>query len=249
MNLLVDADILIFRLCWSHEKTIDWGDGITSVDMNPGLAKRRFASMVERYRNICHCDSVMMCLTSKNNFRFDVYPEYKANREYEKKELFPIMLEWLEERYHCVRMPRIEADDVMGILTTKEPGQHVIASIDKDLDQIPGKHFNWNKNKKYEVNSLKADRLFYQQIMMGDPTDNYYGIKGVGPVKAKKLLDDTPKHYRWQAIVGLFEDNGMTEEDALQMARVARILRVEDYNFETKEPILWTPKEMSNGEC
>jgi DNA polymerase-1 len=140
-------------------------------------------------------------------------------------------------------MDFLEADDVMGVMATKEPDDHVIATIDKDLDQIPGRHFNWNKNKKYTVNSLKADRLFYTQIMAGDPTDNYYGIKGVGPVAAKKLLDETPKHRRWEEILKLFISKGYTEEYALQMARVARICRAEDYNFETEEPILWTPKE------
>lgn len=241
MNILIDADILVFRMCHAHEKEIDWGDGIISKDINEPLAKKRLAGLVEKYRRVCACDSVQMCFTSKNNFRFDVYPDYKANRPSKSMELFPILLDYCEERYHCVRMPKLEADDVMGIIATREPGEHIIASIDKDLNQIPGMHYNWNKNKRYEVNKLKADRLFYQQIMQGDPTDNYYGIKGVGPVRAKKLLDETPKHYRWRAILDLYLEKGMTEEDALTTARIARICRVEDYDFESEEPILWNP--------
>jgi DNA polymerase-1 len=230
-------------MCYVHESKIDWGDGVESTVVDMKTAKSRFAGLVKKYAATCDCDSVTMCFTSRKNFRYNVYPEYKANRVYERKELFPKLLEWIEGRYHFVRMDFLEADDVMGVLATKEPGQHVIATIDKDLDQIPGNHYNWLHNRKYKQNKLKADRLFYQQIMCGDPTDNYFGIKGVGPVRAKKLLDETPKHYRWKAILELFESKGYDEKYALQMARVARICRVEDFDFEINEPILWTPKE------
>ena len=186
MNLLVDADILVFRMCHAHEKTIDWGDGVVSTQMEPHVAKSRLANLVSKYAATCKCDSVTMCLTSRKNFRYNVYPEYKANRVFERKQLFPILLEWMEGRYNCLRMDFLEADDVMGIMATKEPGKHVIATIDKDLLQIPGKHYNWLHDKKTTQNVLKADRLFWTQIMAGDPTDNYFGIKGVGPVKAKK---------------------------------------------------------------
>jgi DNA polymerase-1 len=243
MNLLVDADILVFRMCHAHEKSIDWGDGVQSVQMEPHIAKSRLANMIRKYARVNECESVTMCFTSRKNFRYNVYPEYKANRVFERKQLFPILLEWMEGRYNCLRMDYLEADDVMGVMATKEPGQHVVATIDKDLDQIPGLHYNWNHDKKYEINRTKADRLFYTQIMAGDPTDNYYGIKGVGPKTAHKLLDATPKRERWNAILKLFKKKGYTEEYALQMARVARICRAEDYNFNTGEPILWTPKE------
>jgi len=243
MNLLVDADILVFRMCFAHEKKIDWGDGVVSVQSEPHIAKSRLANMIKKYAATNECESVTMCFTSRKNFRYNVYPEYKANRVFERTEMFPILLKWMEGRYNCLRMDFLEADDVMGVMATKEPGKHVIATIDKDLLQIPGKHYNWMHDSKLTQNVHKADRLFYTQIMAGDPTDNYFGIKGVGPVKAKAVLDATPKHERWPTILKLFKSKGYDEEYALQMARVARICRVEDYNFETKEPILWTPEE------
>lgn len=243
MNLLVDADILVFRMCFAHEKKIDWGDGVESVMMEPHVAKGRLKNMIAKYAAINDCDSVTLCFTSRKNFRYNVYPDYKANRVFDRTQLFPILIEWMESRYYCLRMDMLEADDVMGVMATKEPGEHVIATIDKDLLQIPGQHYNWMHDRKETINTLKADRLFYTQVMAGDPTDNYFGIKGIGPVKAKKLLDATPKHERWSAILNLFIEKGYTEEYALQMARVARICRAEDYNFDTKEPILWTPKE------
>lgn len=43
-------------------------------------------------------------------------------------------------------------------------------------------------------------------------------------------------------MVSLAASQGMTEEDLLVQARVARILRATDWNFEKEEPILWTPE-------
>ena len=39
-----------------------------------------------------------------------------------------------------------------------------------------------------------------------------------------------------------FEDKGLTEEDALLNARLARILTDEDYDSKEKQPKLWTPE-------
>ncbi|NBS69172.1 hypothetical protein EBT31_09700 [bacterium] len=58
-------------------------------------------------------------------------------------------------------------------------------------------------------------------------------------ITADALLD---KHgCCWETVVQTFEERGMTEEDALLNARLARILQYTDYNFDTDEPILWTP--------
>jgi DNA polymerase-1 len=85
---------------------------------------------------------------------------------------------------------------------------------------------------------------------MGDTTDGYPGCQGIGPKKAEAILREaldpkiiTPHDQRlmWEAVVAAFKKAELTEDFALQMARVARILRVEDYDFQNKCPILWTP--------
>ena len=163
-------------------------------------------------------------------------------------------------RYECVRMDYLEADDVMGIISTREPGKHIIASIDKDLNQIPGKHFNWYKdtNKVYDVSDYDGTRLFYKQILTGDTVDNYKGVPGIGPKKADKLLDaaeeegpdetmDDLTMVWWNAVMEAYMNKCIHYDYMMQMARVARICRAEDYNNETGEPILWSPKESQNG--
>jgi len=79
------------------------------------------------------------------------------------------------------------------------------------------------------------------QTLMGDAVDGYKGCKGIGKIKANRLLDNTPQKNWWRMVVKTYEAAGMTEGDALVQARVARILRNKDYDSETKQPILWRP--------
>jgi len=45
----------------------------------------------------------------------------------------------------------------------------------------------------------------------------------------------------WSAVVDAYESKGLTEEDAVMQARMARILRAEDWDFGKKAPRLWCP--------
>jgi len=81
-----------------------------------------------------------------------------------------------------------------------------IASIDKDLNGVPGWHFNWNKDDLYWVTEDEATRWFYTQLIMGDPTDNIQGVPSYGIKKAEKALakcEDEEDMY-WVAL-GLYQ--------------------------------------------
>jgi len=148
-------------------------------------------------------------------------------------------------------------------------GEKICVTIDKDLHTIPGFHFNNGKPQDgiLEVTQAEADRFHLYQTLMGDTTDGYTGCPGVGPQVASAFLDDPyiltpeerilksgkrkgevdirwvkmPTEDVWSGIVSLFAKAGYTEAYALQQARVARILRASDYDFNKKEPRLWMP--------
>jgi hypothetical protein len=82
-----------------------------------------------------------------------------------------------------------EADDALGIRGTEEGSKAIICSLDKDLDQVPGLHYNWVKKERYEVNERDALRAFYTQLLTGDRTDNIPGIAGIGPKRASAILE------------------------------------------------------------
>jgi len=248
MHLLIDGDIIIFRFaCAFEEKPTDWGDGIVTGNdgkTNFPLARKEAINFIKCLEVATWATKTTCCFTEKGNFRYDVLPTYKANRkDLVKPKLFYKLKRFVENNYECKTKDKLEADDTLGILSTLDPGNCVIATIDKDLKQIPGHHYNWNWGRAFEVDEYYADLYFYQQILTGDPIDGYKGIPGVGEVGAIKILkaaEDAGEDY-WLAIVRAYEAKGMTEEDALQQARVARMCRAEDYNFEKGEVILWEP--------
>ena len=154
--------------------------------------------------------------------------------------LLDVLIEHAQQAWESKSEDGLEADDVMGIMATKSPGSYVVASTDKDLKQIPGDHYNWRKDRIEQITTPDADYWFYFQVLTGDSTDGYTGCPGVGVCRAKTVLDGVGCD-PWASIVAAFESKGLSEEDALVQARVARILRCCDFNFSLREPILWRP--------
>lgn len=84
-----------------------------------------------------------------------------------------------------------EADDAMGFRQCElsaEEDNSVICTIDKDLDQVPGGHYNFVKKQKYYISDEEGTRFFYYQMLIGDSTDGIKGVVGIGKAKAEKLL-------------------------------------------------------------
>lgn len=68
-----------------------------------------------------------------------------------------------------------------------------------------------------------------------------------GPRKGTEVIEyqEYDAESMWEAVVSRFKASGLTEEDALVQARVARILRAEDYDFKQKKVIPWLPYQTS----
>jgi DNA polymerase-1 len=248
VELLVDGDIILHRFGHSAQMDIDWGGdeiarGVACVDEVTQDVKNFLQAILQRNK----AADLTICFSGPRNFRYAVLPSYKWNRKgLEKPVLFGAIKSYLIANYLCLEQDKLEGDDLMGIISTGERGKHVICSIDKDMRQIPGKHYNWTSNKKTTVTKAAADLWFYTQILTGDPGDGYTGIPGVGPKKAEKILEalvEDCKGGEWAAIVSAYEFAGLTEANAIQQAQVARILRHGEYNFDTQEIKLWVPSQ------
>jgi DNA polymerase-1 len=89
------------------------------------------------------------------------------------------------------------------------------------------------------------------QVLTGDTCDGYSGCPGIGKKKAEKILNEaidsysgdfvTKEEFIWSFIIPAYLSKGLSEEDALTQARVARILRKDDYDFKKGEVKLWSP--------
>ena len=134
-------------------------------------------------------------------------------------------------------MKELEADDAMGIYATQHPG-NIIVSPDKDMKQIPGKLYNLEDT--ITITPEEGAKWHLIRTLAGDQTDGYSGVPGIGVKRAETLFNK--EGYSWATVVKAFTDKGLTEEDALLNARLARILTIEDYETEQQEPKLWTPE-------
>ncbi len=151
----------------------------------------------------------ILFLTGKGNFRDQVasLAPYKGNRtDVEKPVHFKVCRDWYTNHSKATVAEGQEADDAIGIAQTELGGTGIVASVDKDLRQIHGKHYEWHNDLRFNVSPDASDRWFWLQMLMGDTADNIPGIKGIGPVKAEKLLAGLPsREARAQVVAAQYE--------------------------------------------
>lgn len=242
MKLLFDADVLCYQASATTQSEIDWGDGDIIKSGDLPRAQEIFHTLTEKYMTELMADSFELCWSSSGNFRKEILPTYKEHRKKSEKPMdYEALYYWALKNYPSHSIPTLEGDDVLGILTTRFPEQYIMVSIDKDLLGIPGRFYRLGVHGKpsvmHHTSPEAAQKFFLTQVLMGDSTDNYFGIPGIGPKKAEKILEEGG--YNWATIVAAYEKAGLTEEDALVQARCAKILDNRMYHL--GEVKLWTP--------
>lgn len=176
MKALIDADIVAYRVaCTLNE------------DDAEDYAFARAEDLVDQILVNTEATEYHLYLTGKNNFRYTVYPEYKAHRPKEKPFWLEKIRQYLIANFNAEVIDGQEADDAMGIAQTNDT---IICSIDKDLLMIPGHHYNFVKDEFTEIDDYQGLLNFYTQCLMGDRADNIKGIEGVGVKRAEKILKD-----------------------------------------------------------
>lgn len=190
----------------------------------PRSARTSFAE-VEPVENALHSVKIMMqriqekypdaelevyfsCPTP-DNWRTQIYSQYKANRPDRRPEHDAAIREYMESRYDVRREPDLEADDAISIRAralTSAGDTPIVATIDKDMDQIPGLHYNFVKDEEYDIDPEYGDFILQIQCIAGDSTDNIPGIPGMGVAKARKALGEGDA---WDVYSGFYENDDM----------------------------------------
>ena len=236
MFLALDSDILMYKAATSAEQEMDWGDDIWSLQTDLKQAKAAFEYQITKITDRLGVKDYVCCLSDhKDNFRKVVDPSYKSNRKGTRKPVgYVALCDWVEQTFKTFRKPRMEADDCLGILATMpaNAGKCIMVSDDKDLKTIPGKLYRPMADERLEISEAEADKNFFTQVLTGDATDGYKGIPGIGPKKAEAILGSRP---HWGAVEQAYIKAGMTRDDAIQQARLARILRWSDWHEEIQE--------------
>jgi DNA polymerase-1 len=238
MRLLIDADFIVYKCCAACETEIDYGEDVIFVTSNFSDAYNAVKREIQQIQDVFGSFSKpILFFSDSKNFRKKISPDYKGHRNRKKPCGYKRVIRNLKIEYDVCIMPELEADDAMGIYATKLTG-NIIVSPDKDMRQIPGKLYNLDDTTT--ITPEEGAKWHLIQTLAGDQTDGYSGVPGIGVKRAETLFNK--EGYSWQTVVKAFEDKGLTEDDALLNARLARILTVEDYDSKQQEPKLWTPE-------
>jgi len=197
MQALIDGDIIRYSVGFAAEDD--------PVEYCLHSVKLLLQSIVAK----SGADSYKVFLTGSGNFRDEVAvtKPYKGNRDPLNKPVhYESIKEYMVKYWGAEVIEGYEADDAMGIVQyedfeasefmaylsdrTNVYCDTIICSLDKDMNMIPGWHYNWRKDEKYWVDEYQAIRSFYKQLLTGDTVDNIQGIPKVGPKTADKILDE-----------------------------------------------------------
>ena len=242
MFLALDTDIMLYKAASAAEVETDWGNDIWSLQTNLKDAKDAFEAQLNNITTKLGVNDFVCCLSDHgDNFRKKIDPTYKSNRKGTRKPVgYVALYDWLRVTRRTFSKPLLEADDCLGILATMPAnrGKCVVVSDDKDLKTIPGDLYRPTANEKLAISEDAANANFLTQVLCGDPADGYRGCPKVGPKTAEKILGSRPT---WSVVEQAFINAGLSRDDALQQARLARILRWSDWDEKKGEVILWTP--------
>jgi hypothetical protein len=225
LKALIDSDIIAYRIAFACKN-----ESVTTA-----------CRTVDRYvtdilLGIDHDDRFyddwQLYLTGSNNYRLNIATTavYKGNRTAPKPPHHKELREHLVKHWGAIVFEGIEADDAIATDSTKMGDACIMASVDKDFDQLEGWHYNFVKNKHYYVDKLSGVKFFYRQIVMGDTADNIIGIKGIGDKRARAMFEDVEDEKElYRICVEAYDGN---EDRVIENARLLWLRRYENQTWE-----------------
>jgi 5'-3' exonuclease len=215
---LVDGDIICYRSAASCMPT----KGEPDRREEDYVAKGRAADILNRIGDRTQATEYRVFISGTDNFRYRLFPDYKANRlGVTRPEHLGAVQQFLVKRWGATIVNGYEADDAIGIAATEDS---VICSIDKDLRQISGEHYNFVKDTFEVVSPEDATYQLYSQMLIGDSSDNIRGVEGIGPVKARKHLENLSAEEMHLRVRELYGD----DERFILNLRLLSVLRSEE---------------------
>ena len=237
--LLIDSDFLAYKAAQACEIGIDFGEDVIIAQSQFSEVLKVFNNELNKVTKAMMEDDFILYFSSTKNFRKKIYPDYKGHRMKRKPLGYKRLVNYCRKNHNFKLIEGLEADDTIGIEATRFADPHnIIVSPDKDMRQIPSTLWDM-KNDVVEITKDDGDRWHLIQSLSGDPTDGYSGCPGIGVKRATELLDKNEN--KWEAVCKAYRDRGLSDDDALLNARLAKILQKEDFDHDRNQPILWTP--------
>ncbi|HFB54890.1 MAG TPA: DNA polymerase I, partial [Hellea balneolensis] len=202
---LIDGSGFIFRayyaMAYSGQKAMTNPEGV------PIGAVFGFTNMLLKLLQDYHAPYIAVIFdAARKNFRNDIYPDYKANRDETPEDLIP-QFPLVKKATKAFDIPAIElegfeADDLIAAYAklAKEQGKKVvIVSSDKDLMQLvdddvrmldPMKNKWIGEKEVIGKFGVKPNRVVDVQSLAGDSSDNVPGVPGIGIKTAAQLINE-----------------------------------------------------------
>lgn len=282
--LVMDGDWLVYQAMSAAEFDASWEEEVWHRCCDHAKAREILLESISSYasrKKAWKGADIILAFTDSVNWRkVLVDPTYKENRAVTKKPVgyFEFLTTvFADERFVSIREPRLEGDDVMGIIGSDPVlfgyEKAVLVSCDKDFKTIPNCDFLWcTTGNILRQTRETADYWHTFQTIKGDITDGYGGIPGWGdtaeefikepfivePVvsvlkSGKNKGQEVTKWVKrpleagetlWDAMVSIAAKAGMSEEDLIKQGQMARILRSNEYDWDTGEITLWNPSAL-----
>lgn len=219
MHGLIDGDLVAFRCASTAEHEDEY------------IAHARARDFVSKLVDETSVESYELWFSGKDNFRYDVFPEYKANRIGAYRPKWEASTKrFLADEMGARWFDGAEADDILAIRQTELKDESIIISIDKDMRQVPGWHYSWELKRK-EVVSRVAERVyvtpeeglrhFYTQLIIGDNADGIPGCPGKGKKAATILENLHSEQEMFEAVRSMYD----CDEAMLLMGQVLWLWR------------------------
>lgn len=281
MILIIDMDVVCYGACKKRAEPIngkDFTDIDGDVEGDEDLqdlytqeeddeyleeCKNNLLGIVDQLREETYATEVIGYVKGTSNFRDRIYDKYKSNRKKDpskRNKFVPLLRDWCVEQGIAHYARDCEADDEIRIKVeecraAKKP--YIVASVDKDLIMIPGKHYRMHAKimGKRAGNSVcgiinvtedEAMRFFYKQLIIGDGTDFIKGVPGYGPVAANDIIGicETEEEMQHQVMHSYWEVFGVDWKDQLMLnGNMIYLLKTIDdrfnYHLENWPPVSW----------
>lgn len=257
--VLIDGHAIMHRAYHALPKTL------TTKAGEPINAVYGFVSMLLRIIQDLEPTYIAVAFDRKEpTFRNKMYEAYQAHRPEMDKELSG-QFEKVEMVLSAMNIPSFskvgyEADDVIGTLADRkqrEVDEVDIITGDRDILQLvngkvrvflpikglsEGKLYN-RKDVKKKM-GVGPEKIVDYKALVGDPSDNYPGVKGIGPKTAEKLLEG------YGSLEGIYKNLGKIDEkireklekykeDALISQKLAKIVTNVDFDYELGKADDW----------
>ncbi|MDC3416262.1 5'-3' exonuclease [Aquibacillus salsiterrae] len=204
--LLVDGMALLFRGFFATSYTGNFMINSKGMPTNAIFGfLNYFVNAIEMFKPnyvICCWDM------GSKTFRNEMYPEYKGNRGEPPVELIP-QFDLIKEVVEAFDVPNIgiagyEADDCIGTLANHyhQENEVIIVTGDQDMLQLvkdnihvaimrkgQGNYEVFSNDTFFEQKGFLPHQVVELKALMGDSSDNYPGVKGIGEKTALKLIE------------------------------------------------------------